>query len=198
MDTQWLISIIGFAIVSLFSPGPNNLMVMSSGLNFGYKRSLPHVFGVVFGFNFMVLLVGSVLSKVFDIFPFLPSVLKVVCFIYLFYLAYKIATSAGPSDQSNKSSKPMSFTEAVLFQWVNPKAWTMALSAAGIYAADGNFTSVLLMTSVFFSVGIPSIFTWLFMGRKIGSLLKSQRQLRTFNYTMAVLLVLSVSSSLLQ
>jgi len=181
-----------FAFASSISPGPNNLMLMSSGANFGFRKTLPHMFGVGFGFTLMVALVGIGIMQVFDLFPASYLILKWCSVIYLVYLSYKVATSAAPENKDTNTAKPFSFIQAVLFQWVNPKAWTMALTAIGIYAPERDITSVMIVALVFGAVNLPSISVWVVLGLKIQKMLSSVKRLRIFNAVMATLLLASL------
>jgi len=127
MPPELLSGLVAFAFVSSITPGPNNLMLMASGANFGFRRSIPHMFGIGLGFVFMVLLVGAGLVQIFDAYPVSHMALKVVSVFYLLYLAAKIATAA-PVRQGQCGGTPMTFLQAAAFQWVNPKAWAMAPS----------------------------------------------------------------------
>ncbi|MFT2090104.1 LysE family translocator [Paraglaciecola sp. 2405UD69-4] len=181
-----------FTLVSSATPGPNNLMLMTSGANYGFKRTLPHLLGVNLGFMFMVVLVGLGLTKLFDAYPVIYNILKVVSVAYLLYLAFKIATS-DPTMASNKGeSKPMSFIQAVIFQWVNPKAWTMALMAISVYAPSNNVEAVLFVTMVFGMVNLPCITVWTILGKNIRRFLTNSKRLRVFNCLMASMLVVSL------
>jgi len=184
-----------FALVSSITPGPNNLMLMASGANFGLRRTVPHMLGVSLGFTFMVLLVGIGLAQLFNSYPQSYSILKVVSVCYLLYLSWKIATAArleSASGDSGQGGRPFSFIQAALFQWVNPKAWTMALTAISIYSPAQNLASVAIVAAVFGSVNLPCIGFWTTLGRQARSLLTSTRRLRTFNIIMALLLVSSL------
>ena len=181
-----------FAFASSISPGPNNLMLMSSGANFGFRKTLPHMFGVGFGFTLMVALVGIGIMQVFDLFPASYLILKWCSVIYLVYLSYKVATSAAPENKDTNKAKPFSFIQAVLFQWVNPKAWTMALTAIGIYAPERDITSVMIVALVFGAVNLPSISVWVVLGLKIQKMLSSVKRLRIFNAVMATSLLASL------
>ncbi|WP_299265004.1 LysE family translocator [uncultured Psychrosphaera sp.] len=181
-----------FAFASSISPGPNNLMLMSSGANFGFRKTLPHMFGVGFGFTLMVALVGIGIMQVFDLYPASYLILKWCSVIYLGYLSYKVATAAQPENSNSNNVKPFSFIQAVLFQWVNPKAWTMALTAIGIYAPERDITSVMIVALVFGAVNLPSISVWVVLGLKIQKMLSSVKRLRMFNAVMATLLLASL------
>jgi len=148
--------------------------------------------GVALGFTFMVFLVGLGIIQLFDRFPASYEVLKWFSVIYLTYLAYKIARSGKPTEGEKPKSKPMTFMQAAVFQWVNPKAWTMALSAISLYAPERDFASVLIVTLIFGLVNFPSISVWVVMGQQIQRFLTSAVKLKVFNYSMASLLLLSL------
>ncbi|MCX2975241.1 LysE family translocator [Halieaceae bacterium IMCC8485] len=189
-----------FSFVSSITPGPNNLMLMASGANFGFRRTLPHMLGVGLGFTAMVTLVGLGLVGLFEAYPLSYEVLKVVSVVYLVYLAWKIATSAAPAGtevSADMQGKPITFIQAVLFQWVNPKAWTMALTALTVYAPSQNFLSVLLVAVVFGGINLPCVSLWTLLGQQLQRLLTSRRRLVVFNVSMAVLLVVSLYPVLL-
>ncbi|MVO15271.1 LysE family translocator [Parasedimentitalea huanghaiensis] len=180
-----------FAFVSSITPGPNNLMLMASGANFGFRRTIPHMLGVALGFVFMVLLVGAGLVQIFDAYPVSYTVLKVGSVIYLLYLAWKIA-NAGPAEAGEASGNPMTFLQAAAFQWVNPKAWAMALTAISAYTPDQTLTAILLVGVVFGAVNLPSVSSWTVLGQQMARVLTNPRRLTAFNWTMAVLLVASL------
>ncbi len=189
-----------FSFVSSITPGPNNLMLMASGANFGFRRTLPHMLGVGLGFTAMVTLVGLGLVGLFEAYPLSYEVLKLVSVVYLVYLAWKIATSAAPAGtevSADTQGKPITFIQAVLFQWVNPKAWTMALTALTVYAPSQNFLSVLLVAVVFGGINLPCVSLWTLLGQQLQRLLTSRRRLVVFNVSMAVLLVVSLYPVLL-
>jgi threonine/homoserine/homoserine lactone efflux protein len=188
----WL-SLIIFAMVSTITPGPNNIMIMTSGLNYGIRRSLPHWFGIFLGFPIMTMGVGLGLGQAFVQWPWLHSVIKVLGISYLLFLAYKIAITKTQSQQS-KNSQPLTFMQAALFQWVNPKAWVMAIGALATFTTLewSMVQQALLISLAFIMVGIPSTGLWLFAGRLLQKLLKQPAYQRAFNYTMALLLVLSL------
>ncbi len=189
---ELLLTLGAFALVSSITPGPNNLMLMASGANFGVKKTLPHMFGVAFGFCFMLFLVGLGIIQLFDAYPASYEVLKWFSVIYLTYLAIKIARAANPPSVNGKEAKPMTFFQAVLFQWVNPKAWTMALSAMSLYAPNRDLSSILVVTLIFGLVNLPSISVWTVMGQKVSLFLTSAVKMKVFNYSMAALLLFSL------
>lgn len=168
-------------------------MLMTSGMNFGIKNSLPHVAGVCIGFAVMVILVGLGFSIIFDTYPILHEIIKVLGLMYLLYLAYLIAYAA-PSELASDKSKPFSFLQAALFQWINPKAWVMATGSISAFTTLGDdiHWQVLLIASIFFIAAIISSISWLIFGRTLKQVLKSIKQQRVFNISMALLLVISV------
>jgi len=192
MNYEIISALIIFSFVSSITPGPNNLMLMSSGVNFGFKRTLPHMFGVAAGFTLMVVLVGLGIMQVFDIYPLSYQILKVISVSYLFYLAYKIATSGAITATNAVKVAPMTFLQAALFQWVNPKAWTMALTAISVYAPSKSVSAIMFVALVFGMVNLPCISCWAILGQQMQRLLSSYRRLRIFNFSMALLLVLSL------
>ncbi|MDX1451618.1 MAG: LysE family translocator [Oleiphilaceae bacterium] len=192
MSIELLVALSLFAFVSSITPGPNNLMLMASGANFGFVRTVPHMLGVGIGFTLMVILVGSGLMHLFDAYPRSYTVLQVVSVVYLLFLAYKIATAGKPDTRKNHRAKPITFVQAVLFQWVNPKAWTMALTAISVYAPERSLNAVLLVAMVFGLINLPSVSVWTVLGLQMRKLLTNPVRLRWFNLTMAVLLVASL------
>jgi len=192
MSHDLLLALVAFAFVSSITPGPNNLMLMASGANFGFRRTVPHMLGIGIGFTLMVILVGAGLIGLFDAFPVTHDILKVVSVAYLLWLAWKIAHAAAPGDRTGPEGRPMTFLQAAAFQWVNPKAWTMALTAIAVYAPDRSLWAILLVGLVFGLVNLPSVSTWTVLGQQLRRLLTSPRRLRAFNWTMAALLVASL------
>ena len=180
-----------FSLITSLTPGPNNLMLMASGANFGFMRTLPHMLGITFGFMSLLLLVGLGLIKVFDAFPVIYTVLKVVSLIYLLFLAYKIATAA-PVATATATGNPMSFLQAAGFQWVNPKAWAFGLSIITIYVPVSGFAPLMLTAVVVAVMAVPSVVIWTIMGGQMSRFLTSTVRLRLFNGTMALLLVASL------
>ena len=188
MTYDILTALAGFALVSSITPGPNNLMLMASGANFGFRRTIPHMLGIGIGFTVMILLVGAGLIRVFDTYPISHMVLKVVSVAYLLWLAWKIANAA-PPEHGKTGGKPFSFLQAALFQWVNPKAWTMALTAITLYAPDRSLAAIGLVALIFGAINLPSVSTWTILGQQVSRVLASPTRLRAFNWTMAALLV---------
>jgi threonine/homoserine/homoserine lactone efflux protein len=181
-----------FALVTTITPGPNNAMLLASGVNFGFRRTLPHIFGISIGVAVLMLSVGYGLGEAFRLFPTLYTVLETASVVYLLYLAWKIGSSRQVQVRKGES-RPMTFFEAVAFQWINPKAWMMVLTAATTLHLSENFGfNATLMAVVFVVIGLPSISLWAAGGLALRRFLSNPLRLRTFNVTMALLLVLSL------
>jgi len=183
-----------FAFVSSITPGPNNFMLMASGANFGLKRTVPHMLGVTLGFAFMILLVGAGIIQIFRAFPQIYDVMKVLGVAYLLFLAWKIASAAPVGEQGRVAqAKPLTFFQAALFQWVNPKAWTMAVTGVTAYALPSDPVFGLFLIGVVFAlVNLPSVSTWAIMGTQIRRVLDVPWKLRVFNMSAGLLLVASL------
>lgn len=191
MSADLLVALLGFAFVTSVTPGPNNMMLLASGVNFGLRRTVPHMLGITFGHSLMVLLVGFGLSGLFEAVPQTMVGLKVASVAYMLWLAWKIAHAAAPRGGA-AGGRPFGFVQAAAFQWVNPKAWAMSLGAISTYAAGGGLMQVLIVTAVFAAVNLPSVSLWAAMGERPREFLATPGRLRAFNWTMAGLLVLSL------
>jgi len=188
MSYNLLSALAAFAFVTSVTPGPNNLMLMASGANYGFRRTIPHMLGIGIGFTVMVIVVGLGLMQVFDAFPIMHTLLKYAGITYLLWLAWKIAGSEMP-DTTQTTGKPMSFVQAALFQWVNPKAWQMALTAITLYAPNRSFTAILIVATLFGLINLPTVSIWTILGQQMQRILSSRKRLIIFNWTMALLLV---------
>jgi len=181
-----------FALVASITPGPNNLMMMASGATFGLRRTAPHMAGVVLGFGAMTAAVGLGLAEVLKASPALFTVLRWAAAGYILYIAYRMVTARGPGIAVT-GEKPMSFFGAAAFQWINPKAWAMALGAVGTYAEHGRFLAdVAIIAVVFMLINVPCALTWTGFGSGIRRWFRKPGHLKAFNWTMAVLLVASL------
>jgi threonine/homoserine/homoserine lactone efflux protein len=185
-----------FAFVTSVTPGPNNIMMLASGVNFGFRRSIPHILGISLGFMVMVIAVGLGLNEIFTRYPLSYTVMRWVGAIYLVYLAWAIANSQPPEDKTDAeraASRPMGFLAAAAFQWVNPKAWIMAVSAFSTYVPAANNLMLIVGTAAMFAViNAPCVGLWAAFGSKMRVLLKTPRFRRLFNIAMAVLLLASM------
>ncbi len=186
------LALVGFAFASSVTPGPNNLMLMASGVNFGFRRTIPHMLGIAGGFCALLLAVGFGLGALLHAFPALSLALKVASCAYLLYLAWKVATARGIGS-SEGNGYPMTFLQAAAFQWVNPKAWAMALVAMGAYVSAAQpMLSVVIVALVFTAVNLPSVSVWTGFGIALRRMLADGRRLRVFNVAMGLLLVASI------
>ncbi len=168
-------------------------MLMAFGTNYGFRRTIPHMLGVAIGFTLMVLLVGLGLMRLFDAYPVSYLILKVASVCYLIFLAWKIATAAsieGGEIRAESGAKPFTFMQAAMFQWVNPKAWAMALTAVSVYTPQPHsIVNVITVAMIFGSINLPSVSIWAFMGTQLRKFLTNSRRLRIFNMVAAVLLL---------
>lgn len=193
ISQQILLAFIVFAIVGLYTPGPNNVMLLASGLNHGLRRTLPHVAGVSFGFAFLVAVVGFGLGAVFDAYPVLQAVLKYAGAAYLVYLAVAIARSGPVQTDGGGGRKPLTFWEAALFQWINVKGWIIAIGTVTAYAALASYPwNIITMALLLLAMGLSSSVAWTLFGASLQALVRSPRAVRIFNWTMAGLLLASL------
>ena len=191
MTFETFVALSLYSIVASVTPGPNNLMLLASGVNFGIRRTIPHMLGIAIGFTAMVAIVGLGLGAVLDIVPGVMISLRYVALAYTVWLAWKLGTS-GSLGMGQAGAQPMGFMSACLFQWVNPKAWVMALTATALYtSAQGYFLSVLLVAAVFGLIGMPFIAIWAGFGVALRGFLSIPWRLRAFNVVMGLLLLAS-------
>lgn len=190
-----IIGYAGYVFATVGTPGPNNIMVASSGANYGLKRSIPHIMGINQGFIFMLLVMGFGLGSIFTTYPIIHTILQYLSIGFLLYLAFKIATSKRSNNLGGSEGKPFGFMQAAAFQWVNPKAWAMNVTAVTLYVSlDGveRYYELFYMVLINMVVGLPLVICWCLFGREIGKLLKSEKAFMIFNYGMAGLLVVTV------
>lgn len=192
MTPEIFLTLIVFAFVTSITPGPNNLMLLASGVNFGFRRTIPHMFGIGSGFFSLLLGVGFGLGALIHEVPLAYSLLKFAGGAYLVYLAYKIAMSRSLGTVDDKA-RPMTFLEAAAFQWINPKAWVMAVTAMATYtSSDAYLATVLIVGAAFAVVNIPSVSSWAAFGQMMRGWLADPMRLKWFNIVMAILLVASL------
>lgn len=190
---ELFLALVAFCAVTLITPGPNNVMLMTSGLNYGFQRSQPHLWGVTLGFAIMVLAVGLGLGAVFAAYPVVYTVLKYAGAAYLLYLAWMIAISGPVEGGDAVSGQPLTFVQAAAFQWVNPKGWVMAVGAVSAYAGIAMFPYNMLVIAALFGVlGVFSSSIWTALGQSLRRLLTDARAVRAFNAVMALALVASL------
>lgn len=186
---SYLLPIISFAFVMSITPGPNNIMLWASGANYGLRRTLPHLFGVNLGFGSLILLCGLGLGVIFETFPLFQTVLKVIGSLYLLYLALRIATAS--SAGAAITSRPQSFWEAVGFQYANPKAWVIGLTAMSTFSIPQSppLLNAMLITLTMMVINLPCIAVWVVFGTAIGRFLTNPTARLVCNLVMAGLLV---------
>jgi threonine/homoserine/homoserine lactone efflux protein len=193
MSQPLFFAFIVFAAVMFFTPGPNNIMLMSSGLTHGFRRTLPHMAGVAVGFAFMVGVVGLGLGTLFTTYPVLQTILKYAGAAYLIYLAGAIALSGPTASNHGKPRGPMTFWGAALFQWINAKGWVMVIGTVTAYAAIGSFPwNIAIQTGISLVMGASSTVAWALFGSALRPVLTSPRAVRAFNILMAALLLASL------
>jgi len=196
---EQLLALLGFAFVTAFTPGPNNMMVMISGANWGFARSLPHIFGIALGFPLMVLAVGLGLGQFFEAYPLAHDIMKYLAAAYLLFLAWKLATAGRHDASGARTGRPMTFLQAALFQWVNPKAWIMSVGALVLFSGTllSGIASSLIVAGAFLLAAFPSTAVWCLFGTGIARFLGTDRRTAIFNISMAALLILSMIPTLL-
>ncbi|SDB41200.1 LysE family translocator [Bauldia litoralis] len=197
MTPDTLLPLLGFVVAFTATPGPNNLMVLVSGANWGLKRTVPHIVGIALGFPLMIIAVGLGLGQVFEAYPLVHDVLKYIAFAYLLFLAWRIAQAGKPQTTSVRS-RPLNLFEAMAFQWVNPKAWALVLGATALFTTPGGdpVVEIGVMALMFGLVCLPNGIVWALFGKAIARFLSDDRRRRIFNVSMAVLLVASVLPAL--
>lgn len=192
MTTELLLAFVIYAFVTSITPGPNNTMLLASGANYGLGATMPHLFGINFGFCVLVLAAGFGIGGLFAAVPLLHTLLRYVGAAYLIYLAWKIARAGGP-DADGRQHRPMNFIQAAAFQWVNPKAWIMAIGAIATYTpANGFFGNVLVVAAIYVAVNLPCLLAWAAAGTGLRGLLSQPLRLRIFNVVMALALIASL------
>lgn len=191
--SELFLALVAFCAVTLITPGPNNVMLMTSGLNYGFQRSQPHLWGVTLGFAVMVLAVGLGLGAVFAAYPLVYTILKYAGALYLLYLAWVIAMSGPVEDEEAASGRPLTFAQAAAFQWINPKGWVMAVGSVSAYAGIAVFPyNMVVIAALFCALGVVSSSLWTVLGQSLRRLLTDPRAVRIFNGAMALALVASL------
>ena len=193
MSQPLLIAFVMFATVMFFTPGPNNIMVLSSGLTYGFRRTVPHIAGISIGFAFMVGAVGFGFETIFLAYPVLQTILKYAGAAYLIYLAAVIAMSEPVTPGQDNRRGPMTFWGAALFQWVNVKGWVMVIGTITAYAGIARFPwNIVIQVLLSLLLGVMSTSTWTLSGSSLRSFTTSPRAVRVFNIAMAALLLASL------
>lgn len=193
MQFETFVALLVFSFVTSITPGPNNFMLLASGVNFGFRRSIPHMLGIGIGFASLLLGVGFGLGALLTAYPGIHLMLKIVGGAYLLYLAWRIGMSRSMGSGKEEKSRPMRFIEAAAFQWVNPKAWVMAITAMAIYTnPQAPFVSVLLVTLAFALINLPCVSSWTAFGVALRGFLSDPVRLKWFNIAMGVALALTL------
>ncbi|MGE3149519.1 MAG: LysE family translocator [Pseudorhodoplanes sp.] len=190
---ETLIPLILFTFVGAFTPGPNNLMATAAGHAVGFRRTIPQILGVAVGFGLMIVLFGIGLAQILSAYPGLHGGLQVVGAVYLLYLAWRLARAGDPAAEKSMQ-RPLTFIEAALFQWLNPKAWTLAVGVVTAFTTGSeNLSSELTVIVIVFTLmTVVTLTLWCFFGVAIRTFLSSERDRRIVSYAMAAALALSV------
>lgn len=190
MSYDLFIALSVFAFVTSITPGPSNLMLLASGANFGFVRTMPQILGITIGFSSLLAAVGLGLGAILSALPILDLALKICGAAYLLYLAWRIAMSRSLAKSAELEERPLTFLESAAFQWINPKAWAVATSAIAVYAStDTPFLSVAMLATVFALVNLPSVSAWAAFGMALRQFLSDGTRLKWFNIVMGALLV---------
>lgn len=197
MTPEFLLALGGFALVTSITPGPNNLMLMASGVHFGLRRTLPHMLGIALGLAVMIALVGLGAARAMASVPFHDIGLRAGCLGFILWMTWKILRTDSP-DGTPAHAVPMTCLQAAGFQWVNPKAWAMTLTAIAAFAPDRSLMAVGTVALVFGMVCLPSIFVWAALGTRLRDGLTDGRRRRLFNGATALLLLASMLPMILQ
>ncbi len=192
MTYDLALALIAYAFVTSITPGPNNTMLLASGVNFGFRRTIPHTLGVALGFDVVVIVVGLGVGSIFINYPAVHLVLRYAGIAYTLYLAWKIGTSGAMHDEA-QARQPMTFLQAAAFQWVNPKVWVMVMGVLTAYTPQQNFyVNVVIVAVLFGLVNWPCVASWAAFGTALRRYLSNPDYVRVFNVAMAVLLVVSL------
>lgn len=201
MPLDAILALAVFTFATAFTPGPNNIMVTASGVNFGFVRTIPHMAGITVGFLVLIIACAAGLGLVFTAVPALQLALKIIGSLYMLWLAWKVANARPASDQDgdngnalgNASAQPLTFLQGAAFQWVNPKAVVIALSAISLYVRpDHRIADVFMVLLLFGFFTAFTVITWTGFGVALRSVLRDPRRARIFNVIMALLLVASI------
>jgi len=183
-----------FMMTGSITPGPNNLMLLSSGLNFGIRRSLAHGFGILVGFTLLLLAISFGFGMVFQYAAWLKDVLKILGSAYMGYMAWRMVNASPAKAEQPTQTQPMTFTQALLFQWVNPKSWVYIITVVSLFTLSEDFvTNIALLGSIYVSTVMISLTIWLTLGVVIRQFIRNARTLRIFNISMAILMLGSIA-----
>jgi len=199
-SANFMIAVVLFAISTSFTPGPNNFLLIASGIKFGIKRTWGHIFGIAIGFPIMVFIVGFAFSNIITLNTTIFNILSILGIMYMLRLAYQIIFSDIRYEESDSKAKPITFLQASLFQWINPKAWVMAFSIASSYISfEYNFyTQLFFIAFVFFIISILSSISWTLFGSVIKKILTKSKYIKSVNIFLGILLIISIIQMLPQ
>lgn len=193
MAIEQLLSLMGFVLVMVGTPGPNNIMLMASGVNFGFRRSIPHLLGIALGCQLLILAAAVGLAQLLVLYPQAASVLQWVSALFLFYLAWILVGSRASANTASQATQPIRFWQSALFQWVNPKAWMISIALVSTYTQPNKLLETTAWVSlIFLLVGTPTMVMWNATGMALKNWLQQGRRLLWFNRVMAVLLLASL------
>ncbi len=189
MSYESLLALAVFAWVTSITPGPSNFMLLASGANFGFVATIPQVLGITLGFTSLLLAVGLGLGALLSAFPAMHLALKVAGGAYLLHLAWRIARSSALGEGKTLQNRPLTLVESAAFQWINPKAWVVALAAMAVHASPASpYLSMALVCLVFALVNLPTVSAWAAFGVALRGYLAEPVRLKWFNHTMGLLL----------
>ncbi len=193
MTLDQFLALFAFGFIAAFTPGPNNTMLLATGINFGVRRAWPHIMGVCIGFPLMIACIGFGLGKVFEIYPWIYTALKYLGAAYMMWLAWKIANAKPSPDDVPSVAAPVTFLQASAFQWVNPKAWIMSITALSAYTVAANYTlGVFAVAGTFVVMGFTSALTWVLFGAGLKHILNDVRYYKYVNWGLAATLLASL------
>lgn len=193
MTYDVFLALVIFGLIAAFTPGPNNTMLLATGINFGVRRAWPHIMGIAVGFPFMIACIGFGLGRIFEIYPLIYVALKYFGAAYMLWLAWKIGSSKPSADDSISEAAPITFIQACAFQWVNPKAWIMGVTALSAYTVAVHYTiGVVAVVGTFVFMGFTSALTWVLFGAGLKHVLNDVRYYRMINTGLALALVASL------
>jgi threonine/homoserine/homoserine lactone efflux protein len=187
------LALVTFAFVSSVTPGPNNFMLLASGVNFGWRRTIPHIAGISIGFLALTLAIGFGIGALINAYPQVGQAMKIASAVYLLYLAWRIAFAGSMKQESEGEARPLTFMQAAAFQWVNPKAWAISLVAMAAYVSVAQpILSILVVAFTFAAVNLPAISIWVGFGIALRQFLLDPKRLRIFNIVMGLALVATI------
>jgi threonine/homoserine/homoserine lactone efflux protein len=193
MTIEWYATLFGFAVLTCGTPGPNNLMLTASGANFGVRRTFPHLLGVALGQPVLQIVLALGLHPLFERFPLLRLGLQIFGSLYLLWLAWRVAIAGAPGDPASRG-RPLTMLEGLGFQFLNPKAWMMGISAISLFSQEGinYWPSQIAVMLMFVVVALPTCFVWVLFGNQLGNWISSEQGWRRLNGSLGVLTALCV------